>query len=333
MEGTSVPRTKVFVSYSHRDRDWLDRLQIHLGVLERRKLVHLWSDTRISIGEAWEAKINEALEESKVAVLLVSPDFLASDYIWKKEMSLIQDHERKGMKVFPLIVRPCAWKIETVLKQTQARPAGGRALSMGSEAQIDLALSTFVYELAERIGELPDTLLATQEQELAEGHLASSIQRTARELDVEVNRVRPTTRLNEFLMRLPNSSWTGPYHDYLKLRLKFLRTGPDSIFQGRMEYLGDDETVQKVTSVEGRFEEDYQKTAADLGRELNDSSSREAPVALSFKEETDYQAVTHGRRIRLDGEYRALAWDSLIVGAWFTNEGPLLARFELTCDE
>jgi hypothetical protein len=169
-----VPRTKVFVSYSHRDHHWLERLRVHLGVLERRELVHLWTDELIEIGEAWEEKIKTALSESKVAVLLISPGFLASDYIWKEEMSHILAHEKEGMKVFPLIVRPCAWKIEEVLKKSQARPAGGRALSMGNEAQVDLDLAAFVYELTERVEQLPETLLATQERELAEQYQASA---------------------------------------------------------------------------------------------------------------------------------------------------------------
>jgi predicted nucleotide-binding protein len=72
-----VDRTKIFVSYSHEDRHWLNRLAQHIAVLERRGLVDLWSDARIEGGEYWEREIDNALSKAKVAVLLVSPAFLA----------------------------------------------------------------------------------------------------------------------------------------------------------------------------------------------------------------------------------------------------------------
>lgn len=77
-----MSRTKVFVSYSHNDRDWLRHFLLHIAVLQRRGLVDAWSDTRIAAGADWEKAIDEALLAAKVAVLLVSPAFLASEYIW-----------------------------------------------------------------------------------------------------------------------------------------------------------------------------------------------------------------------------------------------------------
>src|ERR687894_656546 len=107
-----MSRENVFVSYSHRDRGWLEWLMVHLAVLERRRLIHVWSDTRIAFGADWEVEIERALSESRVAVLLVSPAFLASDYIWSKELPRIMGHREQGMEVLPLIIRPCAWQLE-----------------------------------------------------------------------------------------------------------------------------------------------------------------------------------------------------------------------------
>jgi hypothetical protein len=171
-----MSRTNVFVSYSHRDHGWLERLRQHLGVLERKGRVHVWSDTQITVGEAWEKEIQKALGESRVAVLLVSPAFLASDYIWKKEMKLILEHKAKGMKVFPLIVRPCAWRIAEELEGLQARPTEGRALSTGSDAQADRDMADFVYELAELVEALPGNM-TVQDTPLAERYQASPNQR------------------------------------------------------------------------------------------------------------------------------------------------------------
>ncbi|PYQ54407.1 MAG: hypothetical protein DMF53_29590, partial [Acidobacteria bacterium] len=76
------------MSYSHQDREWLERLSLHLAVLERGALVYVWSDTRIAIGANWEEEIEKSLGGSKAAILLISPSFLASDFIWNKEMPL-----------------------------------------------------------------------------------------------------------------------------------------------------------------------------------------------------------------------------------------------------
>jgi TIR domain len=93
-----MSRQKIFVSYSHRDRAWLERLLEHLGALERWQLVHAWTDGRIGAGASWEDEIDRALGEAKAAVLLVSPAFLASQYIWDVEMERIEAHRRTACR-------------------------------------------------------------------------------------------------------------------------------------------------------------------------------------------------------------------------------------------
>jgi hypothetical protein len=139
-----MARTKLFISYSHRDRNWLERLKIHLALLQRQDLVHIWSDTRIGVGDRWREEVESALTESRAAVLLISPDFLASDFIWAEEMPRLLAHQKNGMMILPLIARPCAWRIAPELAELQARPEGGRALALGADAEIDLDLAEFV---------------------------------------------------------------------------------------------------------------------------------------------------------------------------------------------
>lgn len=155
---SKMPRTKVFVSYSHDDREWLSKFSLHVAILERRGLVELWSDEGIAAGADWEREIEIALGAAKVAVLMVSPAFLASEYIWKHEMPRIVAHSRQGMVALPLILRPCAWRLEEDLARLQARPTDGRPLSLGSESEIDLNLSELAYELAARVGKSPTAI-------------------------------------------------------------------------------------------------------------------------------------------------------------------------------
>jgi predicted nucleotide-binding protein len=76
-------RKSVFISYSHTDIEWLKRLQIHLKPLEREGAIELWSDEKIQPGSKWREEIRDAIKKARVAVLLVSVDFIASEYIYK----------------------------------------------------------------------------------------------------------------------------------------------------------------------------------------------------------------------------------------------------------
>jgi len=144
-------RTRVFVSYSSQDREWLERLRTHVAVLDRRNLIHVWSDDQLQAGADWREGIEGALSQSRVAVLLISPAFLASSYIWSDEMPRILAHSKQGMEILPVIVRPCAWKLEPDLERFQARPVEVVALSAGNEYEVDLRLSNLTYELAARV--------------------------------------------------------------------------------------------------------------------------------------------------------------------------------------
>jgi hypothetical protein len=115
---------KAFISCSHRDKRWFDRLVTHLKVLENLEYggFHVWADTQLKDGEDWEERINQAMGESRVAILITA-NFLASKFIQEKELPrLLERHEEDGMLIFPLIVRPCAWKLVDVLSSRLARP-------------------------------------------------------------------------------------------------------------------------------------------------------------------------------------------------------------------
>jgi predicted nucleotide-binding protein len=99
---------KVFISYSHKDEAWKNRLQTQLTVLERQGLLSVWEDRQIAGGDEWYPEIEQAIESAQVAILLISADFLGSKFILGKEVPpLLERRKKEGLRVIPLILKPC----------------------------------------------------------------------------------------------------------------------------------------------------------------------------------------------------------------------------------
>jgi hypothetical protein len=114
-------RNDVFVSYSHADAAFLRRLQVHLTPLQRDGVISLWDDTRLLPGSQWQIEIKEALDRARVAILLVSADFLASEFITTNELPpLLAAAEKGGTLILQIIVRPCRFERTPQLARFQA---------------------------------------------------------------------------------------------------------------------------------------------------------------------------------------------------------------------
>jgi len=114
-------RATIFISYSHADSKYLERLIIHLKPFEKKGLMDVWSDTKIKAGDKWKEQIEKALEKSVAAVLLISADFLASDFIIDNELPpLLKLAEEKGKLILPVILKPCRFTKDENLSKFQA---------------------------------------------------------------------------------------------------------------------------------------------------------------------------------------------------------------------
>ena len=149
----SGSRTRIFVSYSHADAEWLKRLQVHLKPLERAGSIEWWDDTRILSGMVWRDEIEKALAAAQIGVLLVSADFVASDFIANHELpNLLAAAQNRGLTILSLIVGPSRFKRMPELSRFQAVNDPDRPLMGLPKAEQEAEL----LKLANRIEDLAD---------------------------------------------------------------------------------------------------------------------------------------------------------------------------------
>lgn len=137
---SALGKVNIFISYSHADIQWLERLKKHLKVLAKYSgKVEYWEDTKLRVGDKWREAITTAINNSNVAILLVSTDFLASDFIASDELPpILRKAEEEGTRIVPIIVAPCSFELSE-LSEFQAINSPDRTLAdlQGDEASID----------------------------------------------------------------------------------------------------------------------------------------------------------------------------------------------------
>jgi internalin A len=142
-------RSQLFISYSHRDSKWVERLRTMLRPLEQRHGLELWDDSRIQPGSLWREEIEKALASARVALLLVSSDFLASDFVTRNELpTLFRAAKQEGLRILWVPLRPCLWQHIPEIEQYQAAIPPDRTLaSMTEEVEQEEAFVQIAEEI------------------------------------------------------------------------------------------------------------------------------------------------------------------------------------------
>ncbi len=118
----------VFISYSHHDRELRQELEKYLSNLKRQNVITSWYDGAISPGTEWEPQIIEHLNTDQIILLLISADFMDSDFCYSIEMTqAIARHDANQARVLPIILRPTDWKGAPFAK-LKVLPTDGKAV-------------------------------------------------------------------------------------------------------------------------------------------------------------------------------------------------------------
>ena len=179
-----MSRPLIFISYSHKDEDWKDRILVHLGIAQKQELFDVWDDRRIEGGEDWFNAITNAIDAGCVGILLVSANSLTSNFILKEEIPrLIEKHGAGKLRLYPIIIKPCNWKTVEWLKKMNLRPVDGRPLGLTkndevTETKIDLDLAKIAEEIDVLIKKMTGPAISSQSITAAPDESAPSYART-----------------------------------------------------------------------------------------------------------------------------------------------------------
>jgi len=143
---------RVFFSYSHRDEELRNELETHLAALKRQGVIETWHDRRIGAGENFENEISENLQKADIILLLVSSDFIASEYCYGVEMTrAMERHESGEAHVIPVILRPCLWH-GLPFGRLQATPIDGKPVTkFPNQDDAFLEVTRAIHEAAEEL--------------------------------------------------------------------------------------------------------------------------------------------------------------------------------------
>lgn len=140
----------IFISYSHADQTIRKKLETALKALliDRHADLNIWSDLQIAAGSDWQAELEQAISEASVAILLITSNFLASDFIQNSELPrLLERRQKEGLILFPILAKACPWEAVGWLSRIQLIPRDNKAVWRSGGRYVDEELTAIVLEV------------------------------------------------------------------------------------------------------------------------------------------------------------------------------------------
>jgi hypothetical protein len=149
---------KLFISYSHKDKEFLDNILSFLKPIEKQGKIVLWYDELLSPGEPWHETIIQKLNETDIYIPLVSSDFMVSDYLQDEVVTAIERATKSRLYIVPVLIRPCLWT-HSPLNKFQFLPRGAKPVSEWSSPD------EAYFDIAKGIDSLISTILSEKDRE------------------------------------------------------------------------------------------------------------------------------------------------------------------------
>jgi hypothetical protein len=259
----------LFISYAHNDEELRRQLDKHLAPLQRRKIIDAWHDRKIEAGQRWADEIDEKLNNADIILLLISPDFVASDYCSDIELKkAMKRHAAGESKVVPIILEPCDWKCYD-FGQLQAFPKDGKAITLWSNRN-----AAFL-DVAEGIGQVAEDLFEQRKKKLEEKALAEQRYKTKVEEALSDGEISPLEQ--KTLDELQDTLGLTP-EEAEEIKNKAYQ--PIKEYQDHLDKYKNDltETIAAEYPLSERTKADLKQRQRDLGVKEEDAKKIEEPI-------------------------------------------------------
>ncbi len=254
----------LFFSYSHKDEELRNELEVHLSMLKRQGLIRAWHDRRIGAGNDIHSNISVELDNADIILLLISANFLASDYCYDKEMVRALEKDKEGSaRVLPVILHPCDWT-SSPFGSLRATPIDGKPVSMfANQAEaltqiakdIRAAVEEMGYPKVDQAQDIKPSIPSTSEQyhrssnlrvkkkftdREVDDFLESSFEYIARYFEASLNELQErNANITAKFKRIDANCFTASiYDDGAKASECTIWTGGDRSFIGGIAYYG-----------------------------------------------------------------------------------------------
>ena len=144
----------IFVSYSHKDQAWFNKICEHLECLVTHGKVEKWTDEQLTTGDRWYETIKNKLQAADILVCLISRNFLGSEFCTKEEVNYLIEYRQKKLQICPILISPCYWSIYEWIGKNQIETAEGKSLSYYSEVDQHEFITNFTKEIHSKLNHI-----------------------------------------------------------------------------------------------------------------------------------------------------------------------------------